>query len=147
MRRKPTKQPRIEWSNFISNLCLPVLFHHTVVCWDILSLLCTVTDFSAAEKDSGMSSRVLVRLLSGQVFSHFGELWLTWSHGGGITSGMSYMAIAVRQWVLGAAPSRKAVYGGICVLQACWRTCVHLKYILRSAHHNHVNSVWKINSN
>jgi len=22
--------------------------------------------------------------------SHFGELWLAWSHGGGITSGMSY---------------------------------------------------------
>jgi len=29
-----------------------------------------------------------VRLLSGQAFSHFGELWLAWSHGGGITSRM-----------------------------------------------------------
>jgi len=29
-----------------------------------------------------------VRLLSGQVFSHFGELWLAGSHSGGITSGM-----------------------------------------------------------
>jgi len=36
-----------------------------------------------------------VRLLSGQVFSHFGELWLTGSHGGGITFGMSYIEIAV----------------------------------------------------
>jgi len=53
---------------------------------------------------------MLVRLLSGQVLSHFDELWLTWSHGGGITSGMSYMAIAMGQWVLGAAPSRKAVW-------------------------------------
>jgi len=40
---------------------------------------------------------VHVRLLSGQVFSHFGELWLTWSHGGDITSGMSYTEIAVGQ--------------------------------------------------
>jgi len=43
-----------------------------------------------------------VRLLSGQVFSHFGELWLTGSQGGGITSGMSYTEIAVRQLELGA---------------------------------------------
>ena len=36
-----------------------------------------------------------VRLLSVQVFSHFGELCLVGSHGGGITSGMSYIEIAV----------------------------------------------------
>ena len=43
----------------------------------ILSLLCvcTVTDLSAAEKDSGVKLRTLVRLLSGMSFSHFGELW------------------------------------------------------------------------
>jgi len=43
-----------------------------------------------------------VQPLSGQVFSHFGELWLMGSHGGGITSGMSYIEIAVgsRNWVL-----------------------------------------------
>jgi len=35
-----------------------------------------------------------VRLLSGQIFSHFGELWLVGSHGGSITSGMSYIHIA-----------------------------------------------------
>jgi len=44
-----------------------------------------------------------VGLLSGQAFSHFGELWLAWSHGGGITSGMSYIEIAVGQSELGAA--------------------------------------------
>jgi len=42
-------------------------------------------DFSATEKDSGVKLGMLVRLLSGQVFSHFGELWLAWSYGGGIT--------------------------------------------------------------
>jgi len=30
----------------------------------------------------------LVRLLSAMSFSHFGELWLARSHGGGINSGM-----------------------------------------------------------
>jgi len=50
--------------------------------------VCTVTDFSAAEKDSGVKLCMLVRLLSAMSFSHFGELWLAGSHGGGITSGM-----------------------------------------------------------
>ena len=45
---------------------------------------------------------MLIRLLSGQVFSHFGELWLSGSHGGGITSGMSYIEVAVGQSELGA---------------------------------------------
>ena len=65
-------------------------------------LLCTVTDFSAAEKDRGVKLCMLVRLLSEQVFSYFGELWLAWSHGGGISSGMSYMEIAVELSELGA---------------------------------------------
>jgi len=38
--------------------------------------VCTVTDFSAAEKDRGVKFCVHVRLLSGMSFSHFGELWL-----------------------------------------------------------------------
>jgi len=38
--------------------------------------VCTVTDFSVAEEDSGLKLRVLVRLLSGMSFSHFGELGL-----------------------------------------------------------------------
>jgi len=43
----------------------------------ILSLLCvcTVTDFTAADKDSGVKLCMLLRLLSGISFSHFGELW------------------------------------------------------------------------
>ena len=51
---------------------------------------CTVTDFSAAEKGRGVKFCMLVGLLSGQVFSPFGELWLAGSHGGsGISSGMT----------------------------------------------------------
>jgi len=65
--------------------------------------VCTVTDFAAAEKDRGVKLCMHVGLLSGQAFSHFGELWLAWSHGGGITSGMSYIEIAVGQSELGAA--------------------------------------------
>jgi len=57
----------------------------------------TVTDFSAAEKDRGVKFCMRVRILSGQIFSHFGELWLAGSHGGGITSVMSYIEIAVGQ--------------------------------------------------
>jgi len=60
-----------------------------------------VTDFSAAEKDRGMKFCMRVRLLSRQVFSHFGELWLAGSHGGGITSGIIYIEIAVGQSKLG----------------------------------------------
>jgi len=62
------------------------LSQHTVV-WGIFSLLCfclfvcTVTDFSATEKDSGMKLCTLVRLLSSTSSSHFGALWLAWSHG------------------------------------------------------------------
>jgi len=37
--------------------------------------VCTVTDFSATENDSGVKFRVLARLLSGLSFSHFGDLW------------------------------------------------------------------------
>ena len=72
--------------------------------------VCTVTDFSAAEKDRNVKLRTLVRLSSGQVFCHFGELWLAWSHGGGIRFGMSYIEVTMRQSELGAAPSRKAVW-------------------------------------
>ena len=50
--------------------------------------VCTVTDFSAAKKGSVVTLCMLVRLLSAMSFSHFGELWLAGSHGGGITSGI-----------------------------------------------------------
>jgi len=60
---------------------------------DVHLCVCTVTDFPAAEKVRGMKFCVRVRLLSGQVFSHLGELWLAGSHVGDITSGMSYIHI------------------------------------------------------
>ena len=50
--------------------------------------VCMVTDFSAAEKVGGVKFCMRVRLLSAMSFSHFDELWLAGSHGGGITSGM-----------------------------------------------------------
>jgi len=37
--------------------------------------VCTVTDFSASEKDRGVKFRMRVRLLSGHKVSHFGERW------------------------------------------------------------------------
>jgi len=70
------------------------------------------TDFSAAEKDRCVKFCMRVRLLSGQVFSHFGERWLAWSHGGGITSGMSYIEVAVRQSELGAVARWAVGIGG-----------------------------------
>jgi len=60
-----------------------------------------VTDFPAAENVRGMKFCMRVRLLSGQVFSHLGELWLAGSHVGDITSGMSYIHIA---------PGKKCLY-------------------------------------
>jgi len=45
------------------------------VCLFVCLHVCTVTDFSAAEKDSGVKLRMLVRLLSGMSFSDFGEIW------------------------------------------------------------------------
>jgi len=41
----------------------------------LLLFLCTVTDFSVTEKNSGVKLCMRVRLVSGQVFSHFGEIW------------------------------------------------------------------------
>jgi len=48
-----------------------------------LFFVCTVTDFSAAEKDRGVKFCVRVRLLPGQVFSHlvnFGSRGVTVGH-------------------------------------------------------------------
>ena len=74
-----------------------VFFYHTVRQYgEVLSLLCvnfchfcTLTDFSAAEKARGVKFCTCVGLVSGQVFSRFGEDWLAGSHGGGISSGMN----------------------------------------------------------
>jgi len=101
--------------------------------------------FLSGGKGSCMKLCMVVRLLSAMSFSHFGELWLEGSHGGGITSGI-YTAT---NWMQAAAPSearwgfgigcrcsvgsqnwgrRRCLrpYGGIYVLQACWRTFPHL---------------------
>jgi len=70
----------------------------TVGLWLFVCLFeCTVTDFSAAEKDGGVKLCMLIRLLSRMSISRFGELWLAGSHGGGITSGMSCTEITVGQ--------------------------------------------------
>jgi len=55
-------------------------------------------------------------------FSHFGELWLAGSQGGGITSGISYIEVAVGQSELGSAASRKAVWWDL-RLASLLRTC------------------------
>jgi len=65
-----------------------------------LFFVCTVTDFSAAQKDRGVKFCTQVRLLSAMSFSHFGELRLAESHGGGITSGMYTLA----NWMQATAP-------------------------------------------
>ena len=77
--------------------------------------------FLSGGKDSGVKLRTLLRLLSGQVFpSHFGELCLAWSHGGGITSGMSYIEIAVGQSELGAVAWWAFVIGAAASTKAVW---------------------------
>jgi len=62
--------------------------------------VCTVTDFSALEKDRGEKFCMHAQLLSGHVISHFCELWLAESHDGGITSGI----YAAANWMQAAAP-------------------------------------------
>jgi len=63
---------------------------YLVYCVFVCLFVCTVTDFSAVEKVRGMKFCMHVGLLSRQVFSPFGEDWLTGSQGGGgITSGMN----------------------------------------------------------
>jgi len=46
------------------------------VCLFVCLHVCVVTDFSAVEKGSSVKLCMLVRLLSGMSFCHFGELWL-----------------------------------------------------------------------
>ena len=104
----------------------------------VIFFLCTVTDFSAAEKARGVKFCMHFDLLSGQVFSPFGEDWLARSHGGGgITSHMNapmklcsddrcaFLGTNIEPEAtvgghseLVAAASTKAVWW-VCVLQAC----------------------------
>ena len=58
------------------------------MCNFVRFFVCTVPDFSAAEKDRGVKFCMHVGLLSGQVLSPFGELWLAGSHGAALFSGM-----------------------------------------------------------
>jgi len=97
-----------------------------------------VTDFSAAEKARGVKFCTRVGLLSGQVFSPFGEHWLAGSHGGGSIASMindsvrstaSEHGMGIRNW-----RRRRCLrlYGWICVLQACWRTCYFLNNSIKN---------------
>jgi len=78
----------------------------------------TVTDFSVAGKARGMKFCMRVGLLSGQVFSPFGKLLLTGSHGGcGIMSGCATRTLRVdlyrdhsAAFGIGAAAWLKAVW-------------------------------------
>jgi len=71
-----------------------------MVVWGIISLLCfclficflfvcTVKDFSVAERARGVKFCTRVGLLSRQDFSPFDEDWLAGSHRGGNTYGMN----------------------------------------------------------
>ena len=77
-------------SYVISHCCYPTMGYlwGYLVCCVCFLFVCTVTGLSAAEKIAELKLCMLVRLLSGMSFCHFGELWLAWSHGGSITSGM-----------------------------------------------------------
>ena len=66
----------------------------------VFSLLCVCFLYGYGFLSGGKSSgREILHAYS--VFSHFGELWLAWTHGGGIASGMSYIEIAVGQSRIG----------------------------------------------
>ena len=107
----PTSSLTTFWSELID---VSFWSHHTVVWGDtyftVCLFVCTVMDFSAAEKVSGAKLCIILWLLASMSFSHFGELWLAGSHGGRIACGIRCVRL----------------YGGICVLQACWCSCCHL---------------------
>ena len=104
---------------------ITLLSHHTVA-WGIVSLLCLFVcvflglfflycyGFLSGGKRQG---REILHSCSttvfGQVFSHFGELWLAWRHSGGITSGISYIVVAVGQSELGVVIRWTVGIGGV----------------------------------
>jgi len=86
-------------------------------------------------------------MLSEQVCSHFVELWLAWNHGGGITSWMSYIQVAMgprsssgrAPWLggqseLGAAPSRKAVWWDLRFANLLTHLCFILSALFSRLH-------------
>ena len=103
----------------MSDIFIPPYGSMGVFSFYCMFAVCTVTNFSAAEKRSGVKFCMHVPLLPGQVFSHFGQHWLAWSHGGRITSGMSCIQIVLRQSELGAAASRKAVWWDLRLASPC----------------------------
>jgi len=81
----------------------PLLSQHTVVWLGYLVycvFVCTVTDFSAVEKDSVVKLMLSYSITTGMSFSHVGELW---PRGGSPRS-------------LNTRPRMRVPYGGICVL-------------------------------
>jgi len=83
-----------------------------------------LADFSVVENNRDVKFCMCISLLSGQVFSHFGELWLAGSDGSSTTLGInigigsrhsnsygsSYVEIAVEHSELGVAALLKAVW-------------------------------------
>ena len=84
-----------------------------------------------------------VGLLSGQVFSPFGEDWLAGSHRGGITSRWTPYLTAIDRkvermnravviyaydgrWALGIANGSVIAYGRMVGFPSCWRTCLYI---------------------
>jgi len=84
-------------AQFHAHIILPFIFTpphgsmkgYLVHCVFVCLFFCMVMDFSAAEKARSVKFCTHIGLLSGQVFSPFGEDWLAGSHGGGISSGMN----------------------------------------------------------
>jgi len=77
-----------------------------------------VTDFSAAEKVSGVKLRTLVRLLSGMSFSHFGELWPGAAAQEAYEGAVQIAPGKKFAFSLERLDGQSAPYGGICVLLA-----------------------------
>jgi len=87
--------------------------------------------FLSGEKKIGYDIFCMrVRLLSGQVFSHFRELWLARSHSGGVTSGVcaapnlsQAMAPGEVRWLLGIGcrgSVENSELGAAALLKAVW---------------------------
>jgi len=70
-------------------------------------------DFSAAERVRGVKFCVRVGLLSGHVFSPFGEDWLTGSHGGG---GISRQPEVDRRMLLVVMDEQAGIESALCAV-------------------------------
>jgi len=91
----------LDRSNWTTDACVNYIPPYCVFFVFFCFLLFVRLQISQRQKKIGSWNFCMcVRLLSGEVFSHFVELWLAESHGGGITSGM----YAATNWMQGAAP-------------------------------------------